>query len=99
MLDGVTPPLTASAAVTLDRFVAIASEVMGRTIRRVVVSDADYRASLVATGLPPPVADMLTGIFEASRNGAFARTDPALARIIGRAPVELADALHSPTAT
>jgi len=101
-LDGVTPPLTASAALTLDQLAAIATQVTGKPVRRVVVPDEVYRASLVATGMPAPVAAMLAGIFEASRRGAFATTDPTLARVLGHPPIEMAAALrsrHSPTAT
>lgn len=101
-LDGVTPPLTAGAALTLDQLAAIATQVTGKPVRRVIVPDEAYRASLVATGMPAPVAAMLAGIFEASRRGAFATTDLTLARVLGHPPIEMADALrsrHSPTAT
>ncbi len=99
VLDGITPPLTASAAFTLDQLAAIASEVFGRPVKRTEISDEDYRDELVNAGTPPPVAAMLTGIFEASRKGAFSAIDPTLARVIGHPPIELAAALHSPTAT
>ncbi len=98
-LDGVTSPLTAGAALTLDEVAAIASRVTGKPVKRTVVSDEAYRASLVATGMPAPVAAMLTGIFGASRKGAFAAIDPTLSRVIGHPTIELAAALHSPTAT
>lgn len=85
-LDGVTPDLTASEAIDLDGIAALASELAHRPIRRVVVPDADYRAGLVAHGLPEERADMLLGIFRASRQGEFARVDPTLARLIDRRP-------------
>jgi uncharacterized protein YbjT (DUF2867 family) len=98
-LDGVTPPLTARDAFTLEQLATIAARITGRPIRRVVVSDDDYRATLVAGGLPPPVAAMLVGIFEASRRGAFSRTDAALGKLLGRAPVDVESALgRSPLA-
>lgn len=92
-LDGTSPPLTAREALTLEQFADVASQVTGREVRRVVVSDDAYCAALVANGLPPRVAEMLTGIFEASRNGAFSRTDAALERLIGRSPVDVRQAL------
>lgn len=79
-LDGISPPLTASEAVTLDQL----------GVRRVVISDEEYRATL-----PPQFADMLLGMVVASRAGAFARTDPTLARMIGRAPIDVKTALST----
>jgi len=95
-LDGVTPALTASEALDMEGMAETASRVTGRTIRRVVVSDEDYRAGLLGHGLPE-VADMLLGIFLASRNGEFAEVDPTLARVIGRPPVPFADVLAAAT--
>ncbi len=94
-LDGVTPNLTASEAVDLDGIAAITAELADRPIRRVVVPDAAYRASLVARGLPEPVADMFLGLFLAARQGAFARTDPTLGRLIGRPPMSVRDVLKA----
>lgn len=103
-LDGVTPALTATEAVDLTGIAALASELTGRPIRRVVVSDAEHRAGLAAHGLPEPVADMLMGMYAASRGGEFAAVDPTLARVIGRPPTSLRDVLRaslaaSPVAT
>jgi len=91
-LDGITPNLTASEAIDMAGIAAIASELTGRPIRRVVVPDAEYQAGLVAHGVPV-AADMLLGLFLAARQGAFARVDPALARLIGQPPTPLRDVL------
>jgi uncharacterized protein YbjT (DUF2867 family) len=87
-LDGISAPLTAGEALTLEQLAALASEVTGRAVRRVVVSDDAFRGALVASGLPAPVADMLVGMIEASRHGAFSRTDATLGRLLGHAPVD-----------
>ncbi len=92
--DGVTAPLTARAALTLEQLAAIASEATGRTVRRVVVSDEAYRGTLLANGLPTHLADLFVGLFDASRAGAFARTDSLLERWIGHPPIEAAEALR-----
>jgi NAD(P)H dehydrogenase (quinone) len=63
--------------------------VSGRPIRRVVVSDADYRDGLVGHGVPEAAADMLVGLFAASRRGEFAAVDPTLERLLGRPPITL----------
>lgn len=93
--DGITPNLTASEAIDMDGIAAIASELVGRPIRRIVVSDNEYRARLISQGLPEERASMLTGIFLASREGDFARTDPTLAHLIGRPPMTLRDVLKA----
>ena len=92
-LDGPTPALTGSEAVDLAGLAAIASEVSGRPIRRIVVTDARYREHLVANGVPEPAVDMLVGLFAASRRGEFAAVDPTLARLIGRPPRSVRDVL------
>jgi len=92
-LDGVTPNLTASEAIDMTGIAALASELTGRPIRRVVVPDAEYRAGLVAHGVPAAAADMLLGLFLASRQGEFSHVDPTLARLIGRPPTPLREVL------
>lgn len=95
VLDGVTPALTASEAIDLDGIAAIASELTQRTIRRIVVPDAQYRASLIAHGLPEERADLLLGLFQASRRGEFNRIDPTLIRLIDRPPQSLRDVMKA----
>jgi uncharacterized protein YbjT (DUF2867 family) len=92
-LDGLTPALTGAEAIDMAGMAEIASELTGRTIRRTVVSDEAYRAGLVAHGVPEPAADLLVGVFAASRQGEFAEVDPALARLIGRPPVSFREYL------
>jgi uncharacterized protein YbjT (DUF2867 family) len=94
-LDGLTPPLTGPEAVDLAGVADIVTKLTGRTVRRVVVSDADYRAGLLAHGLPEWQADLLVGMFVASRQGEFAPADPTLARLLGRPPESLADFLKA----
>lgn len=94
-LDGVTPNLTASSAIDLDGIAAIASELAGRPIRRVVVPDAEYRAKQVAQGVPAPVADMFLGIYLAARQGDFSQADPTLSRLIGRPTTSFRDVLET----
>ena len=93
--DGPTPALTSSEAVDLAGLAEIASEVSGRPIRRTVVTDARYREHLVANGVPQPAADMLVGLFAASRRGEFAAVDPTLGRLIGRPPLTVRDVLEA----
>jgi NAD(P)H dehydrogenase (quinone) len=92
-LDGFTPPLIGSEALGLADLAAIASELAGRPITRVTVTDAEYRAGLVSHGVLEPWADLLVGLFAASRQGEFAAVDPTLERLLGRPPICMRDVL------
>jgi NAD(P)H dehydrogenase (quinone) len=91
--------LTGSEAVDMAGVAEIASELTGRRIRRVVVPDDEYRAGLLAQGFPEHVANMLLGIFVASRQRRFTLIDPTLARLIGRPPTPLRDVLKAAIST
>ncbi len=80
--DGPTPPLTAAHALDLQQI----AELSGKDITRIVVSDDEYRQGLIGHGVPEPQAEMLVGLFEASRAGEFAVVDPTLTRLLGRSP-------------
>lgn len=92
-LDGRTPPLTGPEAIDMTGVAAVASRVTGREIRRVTVSDGEFRERLVAHGVPVEQAGMLVGMFVAARRMAFAAVDPALGRLLGRSPTSLGDFL------
>ena len=87
LLDGLTSALTGQEALDLADLAAIASDASGQTITRVTVSDEQYLASLTSHGVPESHAQFLLGIFAASRQGEFARTDPTLERLLGRSPI------------
>lgn len=82
--DGVSPPLTAPAALDLEEVAGLLADVAGRPVRRVVVDDEEWRAAAVAQGMPAPAADFTLGMFRAARRGEFAVTDPTLEQVIGR---------------
>lgn len=92
-MDGITLPLTAADAVTMAEIAAIASEVGGRVVRHVTVTDEEWRDARVSAGIPPFYADMLLGTFRASRRGDFAAVDPTLGELLGRPPRSLRDVL------
>lgn len=96
--DGITPPLTASEAVTMAQLAAIASEVMGREVRHTVISDDAWRDAKVAAGMPAIYADMLLGTFRASRRGDFAAINPTLENLLGRRPRTMRDLFVATTA-
>ncbi len=94
-LTGITPALTGSEALDIAEVAEIVSQVTGRPIRRVVVSDEEFRSRLLAHGAPEPMVNMYLGYFVASRQGEFATVDPTLARLIGRPPMTLRDVVKA----
>lgn len=94
-LDGLTPALTGAKATDMTGIAEIAARLAGRAVRRVVVSDADYRAHLISHGVPEFAADMLVVLFVTSRQGDFAPADPTLTRLLGRTPVSLEEVLKA----
>jgi NAD(P)H dehydrogenase (quinone) len=92
-INGQTPPLAITDPIDLTDLAAIASELHDREIARVTVTDDEYRAGLVAHGTPERFADMLIGMFRASRRGDFAAGDPTLQSLIGRSPITIRQAL------
>ncbi|PRY44522.1 NAD(P)H-binding protein [Umezawaea tangerina] len=95
VLEGVTPALSGAEAIDMAGVAAIASELTGRPIRRVVVTDEEYRAGLLSHGVPEEAADLLVGLFTASARGDFAEVDPTLATLLGRPPVPLREVLRA----
>ncbi|MFI7617283.1 NAD(P)H-binding protein [Nonomuraea terrae] len=92
--DGPTPPLTAPVALDLQDVAGILTELTGRVIRRVVADDAEWTATLAAHGVPADRADMLLGMFHASRRGEFATTGPDLESLLQRPATPLRSILE-----
>lgn len=93
--DGITPPLTAAQAITMAELAALASEVTGREVRHVTISDDEWREAKIAAGTPAMFADMLLGTFRAARRGDFVATAPALETLLGRASKTMRDVLSA----
>jgi NAD(P)H dehydrogenase (quinone) len=97
--DGITPALTASEALDLSDLAALASEILGRPIKRITVTDEEHRANMLKRGLPAGREEMAIamslGLSIASRNGEFKAVDPTLGAILGRSPVTMQEFLAS----
>jgi NAD(P)H dehydrogenase (quinone) len=93
--DGPTPPLTGPEAIGMSQVAEIASDLTGRAIRHVVVSDDEFRHDLGSAGVPAPAADMLVGMFAASRRGDFGPADPALSTLLERPAVPIEQYLRA----
>lgn len=91
--DGITPNLTASEAIDMEGVTEMVADIVGRPIRRKVVSDKTYREYLIAQGFPEARIEITLGLFRASRHGEFVQTSNTLADLIGRPPMKLRDFL------
>ena len=85
-IDEQVVELTASEALTWAEIAAMAAEITGRPMTRVVVDDDEFAAGMADRGVPAERITSSLGIYQASRRGDFAAVDPALERLIGHAP-------------
>ena len=95
--DGPTPPLTGGEALDFSELAAIASELGGRKIEHVTMTDDEYRARLLARGAPPGAVEFAIGMFIASRRGEFSAVNPTLSQLIGHPPQTLRALLAGPS--
>jgi NAD(P)H dehydrogenase (quinone) len=94
LLDGITPPLTATEALDLEAVAAILSDLSGRAVERVVMDDDEWKAGALGRGMPAAAADFTLGLYRASRRGEFAVIDPTLERLIGHRPTSARSVLE-----
>lgn len=87
--QGPTAALTGSNALDLSDLASIASELLGRPVRRELITDEALLAGMAARGAPARASQVVLGLYAASRAGEFALVDPTLARLLGRPPVHI----------
>ena len=85
--------LTTTAAATFEEVAAIASELTGRPVERVLQDPEEWVAAQVAAGRPEHVARFTLGMYDAAAGGYFAGTDPLLTDLLGREPRTVRDVL------
>ncbi|MCT4371795.1 SDR family oxidoreductase [Yangia mangrovi] len=89
VLTGKTPPrgtvyeLAGDQSYTLADFAAALSELGGKEIPYVNMSEADYAAALEGAGLPVPVAQMLADSDNGAAQGGLYSEDKTLSTLIG----------------
>jgi NAD(P)H dehydrogenase (quinone) len=91
--DGPSPALTALEALDLADLAAIASDLLGRLVSRETIPDEALRARMSARGAPGRAADIVLGLYAASRNGEFAGIDRTLEKLLERPPASMRDVL------
>lgn len=92
-LDGITPPLAPIESLNFENLAAIASEITGRSIKRITLSDEDFVKHMVAKGYPEQYAKLFLGLFIASRNGELESVDSTFEHLLGRKPISVRDLL------
>lgn len=85
--------LAAPTALTHDDFARIASDLTGRTIKRVVPDDEQWVGDQITTGVPEQMARLMLTWYQAAREGYFAEAGPVLVELLGREPRTAADRL------
>lgn len=90
--------LTAGAAPTFEELAAVASELTGRKIERVLVDEDTWIADQVAAGRPDGVVRFTLGFYKAAGRGDFAGVSPLLGELLGREPRTARAALAEPSA-
>ena len=80
---------------THDELAAELASVLGREIPVQHVDDAAYAAILRQAGLPDPAVDMIVSMQQAIRAGALDVESDDLAKLLGRQPTPLRDALRA----
>ncbi|MBA8680994.1 hypothetical protein [Stenotrophomonas tumulicola] len=93
--DGPTPPLTGDAALDLADLAALATDLLGRSIVRKVVTQEVMASALRSSGMPESTVQIVLGYFHAAEAGEFATVDPTLAHLLGRPAATLRSYLET----
>ncbi|MGP4114976.1 NAD(P)H-binding protein [Streptomyces sp. 4N509B] len=80
--------LSGPRAITFAEAVATIAEAAGRPMRYEEVTPEEYRAELLAEGLPAEVADEFDELYALMRAGHFAEPGDGVRRVLGRDPID-----------
>jgi NAD(P)H dehydrogenase (quinone) len=89
-----THVIAASRAYTFDDVAAALTEISGRTVDYVQVSDEDYVAATVRAGVPEPLARRFLGFYFDIRDDQLDQTSTDLQTLLGREPATLQEGLR-----
>jgi len=82
--------ITGPAGVSTQDLAALAGTLGGNPVEVVDVTDEEFVAGLVSTGLPEPVAQLFASFGTATREGFMAQTSTAVVDLTGQRPTPLA---------
>jgi uncharacterized protein YbjT (DUF2867 family) len=83
---GKTYRLTGSEAVSSAETATILSEVLGKTVNYVPVSQADAKNAMASMGMPPWMVDGMAELNQVTEQGSLAQVEPGIAQLLGRPP-------------
>lgn len=83
--------LSGPRALTFAEAVTTIAKAAGRSIRYEELTPAEYRAELLADGVPPESADELNSMFATMRAGHLAAPTDGVRRVLGRDPIAFED--------
>jgi NAD(P)H dehydrogenase (quinone) len=89
-----THVIAASRAYTFDDVAAALTEISGRTVDYVQVSDEDYVAATARAGVPEPLARRFLGFYFDIRDDQLDQTSTDLQTLLGREPATLQEGLR-----
>ncbi len=96
---GIIPvPADGPVSWTAREDAGVASELTGRTIKRVVMDQDEWVAAQIAAGQPEFMTRFTLPMYQAAHEGFFAGVDPLLASLLGREPRTVRDVLAQPAA-
>lgn len=91
---GQTYNLTGTQVYSFPELAAEVGEAAGRPVAYVPISLDDFRATLLAAGVPAPFVPLIVSVAEAQQAGQMSLVDDALPRLLGRAPQPLVATLR-----
>ncbi|WP_319529756.1 SDR family oxidoreductase [uncultured Cohaesibacter sp.] len=87
--------LAGDDAFTLSDYAASVSELSGKQVAYVDMSEDDYVAALVGAGVPEPFAKVLGNSDEGARNGWLFNDSKTLSKLIGRPTTPITDSIKA----
>jgi len=87
--------LTGDPAISFADFAQILSEIHGKTVPYITVSDEQYIANLVVVGLPEVAAQFALGWVHGINSGEWSKQNGDLERLLGRKPTTTAEVFRA----
>ena len=91
--------LTGDPAISFADFAQILSEIHGKAVPYITVSDEQYIANLVAVGLPEVAAQFALGWVDGINSGEWSEQTGDLERLLGRKPTTAAESFRASSPT